>query len=375
MTRPRTAARQPSSAAATLEPAGVDPVARLMVDVPLAHLDRPFDYVVPAELADVVQPGSRVRVRFAGRLVDGYVLERIAASDHGGRLARVERAVGDEPVLTPVTARLFRAVADRWAGSFVDVVRLGVPARHTRAESAPGVRALVPAPPPNTGWSRYPAGGAFLDAVTYGRPARAVWSALPGEDWPTRLAEGMQAAVASGRGALVVVPDARDLARLESAARSALGADGVASLSADLGPAERYRRWLAVRRGEVRAVVGTRAAAFAPVADLGLVAVWDDGDDLHVEPRAPYPNVRDVLVLRSSQESAALLVAGFARTAEAQQLLAGGWAHEIAAVRAVVRAAAPRVVVAGDDLELERDPAAVAARLPGLALRTARSCL
>jgi primosomal protein N' (replication factor Y) len=34
-------------------------------------------------------------------------------------------------------------------------------------------------------------------------------------------------------------------------------------------------------------VIGTRAAALAPVADLGLVAIWDDGDDLHAEPRAP----------------------------------------------------------------------------------------
>ena len=34
-------------------------------------------------------------------------------------------------------------------------------------------------------------------------------------------------------------------------------------------------------------------------AELGLLAVWDDGDDLHAEPRAPYPHVRDVLVLRA----------------------------------------------------------------------------
>ena len=39
-------------------------------------------------------------------------------------------------------------------------------------------------------------------------------------------------------------------------------------------------------------MIGTRAAMFAPVADLGLVVVWDDGDDLHAEPRAPYPHVR-----------------------------------------------------------------------------------
>ena len=42
-------------------------------------------------------------------------------------------------------------------------------------------------------------------------------------------------------------------------------------------------------------VAGTRAAMFAPVRDLGLVVLWDDGDDLHAEPHAPYPNAREVL--------------------------------------------------------------------------------
>ena len=49
-------------------------------------------------------------------------------------------------------------------------------------------------------------------------------------------------------------------------------------------------------RGHARVVVGTRASAFAPVRDLGLVVAWDEGDDLHQEPRAPYPHVREVLL-------------------------------------------------------------------------------
>src|SRR5262249_58542816 len=96
-----------------------------------------------------------------------------------------------------------------------------------------------------------------------------------------------------------------------------LGRGGLVAWPADLGPAERYRRWLALRRGAVRAVAGTRVAALAPVADVGLLAIWDDGDDLYAEPRAPYPHARDVLVLRASLRGAALLVGGYARTAEA----------------------------------------------------------
>src|ERR671920_832729 len=100
-----------------------------------------------------------------------------------------------------------------------------------------------------------------------------------------------------------------------------LGAGQHVVLPADLGPAARYRAFLAVSRGAVKVVVGTRAAAFAPVHDLGLVALWDDGDDLYAEPRAPYPHTREVLLLRAHEESCAALVGGFARTVEAEYLL------------------------------------------------------
>ncbi len=122
-------------------------------------------------------------------------------------------------------------------------------------------------------------------------------------------------------------------------------------------------------------MIGTRVAAYAPVADLGLLAIWDDGDDLYAEPRAPYPHARDVLALRSSLTGAALLVGGYARTAEAALLVESGWAHEIVADRDLIRRMSPRITATGDDVEQQRDPAARAARLPSLAFRTARDAL
>ncbi len=347
------------------------PVARVAVDSGLAHLDRPFDYAVPESLAEAAQAGCRVRVRFAGRLVDGVLLGRAETTESGRALAPLASLVSAEPVLAQEVAELARAVADRWAGSLFDVLRLALPPRHARVEAEPAADPAAAPPAPEAGsWSRYPAGPGLLEALAAGRAPRAVWSALPGPSWPTELAAAVQACAAGGRGAVVVLPDARDVARLSTA----LGEVPHVVLSADLGPAERYRRWLAVRRGAVRVAVGTRAAAWAPVADLGLVAVWDDGDDLHGEPRAPYCTVRDVLVLRAHLAGAAALVGGFVRTAEGQLLLDSGWARPLDAGRAQVRAAAPRVEGVSDD-DLARDPLARAARLPAAAFAAAREAL
>ncbi len=346
--------------------------------MPLAHLDRTFDYLVPSSMHDTVGPGTRVKVRFAGQDVAGYVLDRVDSSDHVGRLAPLRRAVSGEPVLSPAVARLTGLVAARYAGTRSDVLRLAVPSRHATTEQrdpAPGSSEPLTAPSGET-WRSYQHGVGFVRALGTGERPRAVWAAVADEDWPTRLAEVAAATLASGRGSLLCLPDGKDVARVDAALGVTLGAGRHVVLTADSGPAARYRAFLAVSRGAVKVVVGTRAAAFAPVHDLGLVAIWDDGDDLHAEPRAPYPHTREVLLLRAQEEGTAALVGGFARTVEAEHLVRAGWAHELTADRSTLRAHTPRVSVTGaTDRELERDPHARTARLPRTAYDAIRDGL
>lgn len=347
-----------------------DPVARVLVDVSLAHLDRSFDYAVPESMGASAVPGARVKVRFAGQDVDGFVLERAEASDHAGRLQPLRRVVSAEPVLSPEIAELARQVAQRYAGTRGDVLRLAIPSRHATTEKAPS----PPAPDPSVdtaeqqrAWSGHTHGEGYVAALADGRAPRAVWSASPGADWPEMLAWAAAATYGSGRGAIICVPDGKDLARVDGALTRVLGEGHHVALSAESGPVARYRDFLALSRGTRQIVVGTRAAAFAPVHRLGLVAIWDDGDDLHAEPRAPYPHAREVILLRAEQQSTAALVGGFARTVEAQFLLTTGWAQAITPPRERVRGDLTVSITGATDRELERDPHARANRLPNQA--------
>jgi primosomal protein N' (replication factor Y) (superfamily II helicase) len=362
-------------------PVEVEPIARVLPMLSVPHLDREFDYLVSAEQSDDAQPGVRVRVRFHGRLVDGFLLERRNDTDHPGKLGWLDRVVSAEPVLTPEIRRLVDAVAARYAGTRPDVLRLAVPARHARVEreatATPKPAAPSnPAPVDPSGWEVYGRGGQFLAALAESRAARAVWQALPGEPWADRFAEAAAQAIRTGRAVLAIVPDQRDIDTLWRAATTLIDQDSVAALSAGLGPAARYRRWLAALRGTARLVIGTRSAVFAPLSDLGLVMVWADADDTLAEPRAPYPHAREVAMLRAHQARCAALIGGYARTAEAHVLVRGGWAHDIVAARPVVRARTPRVIALDDSgYADERDPAARTARIPSIALRAARSSL
>src|SRR5512139_1107557 len=358
------------------------PVALVQVDTGLAHLDRPFEYTVPTSMDAAAEPGVRVKVRFAGQDLDGFVLERRAAAEHPGRLSPLRRVVSAEPVLTPAVLAGARAVADRYAGTLGDVLRLAVPPRHATAEKALATDAPEHLPLPErtaAAWLPYPAGPAFLGHVASGGSPTAsvlvVPSVEPQRDWPVLLAEAARAAVEGGRGAVLVVPDHRDVARVEAALLEVLGPGRHTRLTADQGPQARYTAYLRVLRGHTPVVVGTRAAAFAPVPDLGLVAWWDDGDDLLEEPRAPYPHVREVLLARAGVHGAAVLSAGFTRSVAVADLVARGELTGVEAPRAAVRPGVPSVRVAGEGHDADRDPAVAAAHLPTVAWRTAKEAL
>jgi len=357
------------------------PVAQVAVDVPLPHLDRPFDYLVPPRDAASIAVGCRVRVRFAGKLRDGFVVGLGGTPDAPAQLRPLERVVSGEVVLHPEIARLCRAVADHYGGVLADVLRLAVPARHGATEAAEALDHPAPAAGPvPLVLPGYPGGAGFLDAVAAGRPLRAAWTPVAVADapgaWASGLVEAASAALAAGRGALLLVPDADALETLSAACAAAFGAGSFVTLSAESGPAARYRAFLAASRGRVRLVLGTRAAVFAPVPDLGLVAVWDEGNDSYAEPRAPYPHAREVAALRAAHQRASLLLAGYARTAETQALVERGWLGPLELPPAQARRLAPVVRIAADtDRALERDPAAHAARLPHDAFAAIRAGL
>lgn len=345
------------------------PVAQVAVDTGLPHLDRPFDYLVPAALDELVVVGCRVKVRFAGRLVDGFVTDRVDGTEHVGTLAHVAKVVSSEPVLHPEILELARAVADRYAGTLGDVLRLAIPPRHARAESA--VRTVATGSlvdVDDTVWLSHTHGRAFLAALGSGGSPRAWWGALPGQDPARAVAQAVLATLRSGRGSVVCVPDVRDVGRWDAVFTDVLGDGHHVVLTAASTPAARYDAFLAASRGQVKVVLGTRAAAFAPIRDLGLVAMWDDGDDLYAEPRAPYPHAREVLLLRATAASSAALIGGYARTAEGQSLVESGWCSELAAEQTARRTAWPRLEVTDGSTA-----GSAPARLPQAVFRAVRA--
>lgn len=381
----------PARSAQPPETASVLPVAQVLIDSSVPHLDRLFDYFVPPELDEVARPGVRVKVRFGGRLLAGFLVRRVDEASTGVKLSRLTKVVSPQPVLTHEVYELASKVAARWAGAVSDVVRVAIPPRmanvekefdpalmNARVRAAPVEESQPSARESASLLSDYRNGGTFIGHFRNGDAPRAIFTSVRGyggQGWPYELAEILFAAYQMRVGAIAVLPAQKDLDRLETALTALVPKDGIARLHADDGPTPRYRNFLQVLYGQAKIVIGTRSAAYAPVADLGLVCCWDDGDDLHIEQRAPYQHIREVLLLRAEQSGAAVLIGGLARSAEAHRLVRNGWAQPIEPERTLIRQLTPRVINTADSFERARDPLAVKARLPDTAWRTARDGL
>jgi primosomal protein N' (replication factor Y) (superfamily II helicase) len=266
-------------------------VARVLPD--LTGLDKEFDYLVPAELADQVRVGSIVRVPLHGRSVRGWV-------------------VALDPELAVEIDRL-RPVAkvSSW-GPSADAIEL---ARWASVRWAAGrLRPFLVAASPATNVAGLPA------ARRTGRPVEPVHAGArellargggalrlpPSEDVVPVLA------AAAGLGPTLVVAPSADRARL----------DAIRLRRAGLAVAHVPDEWAAAAGG-VDVVIGARTAAWAPCPDLAAVVVVDEHDEALQEERAPTWHARDVVVERARRAGAPVLlvspcptVAGLAAASE-----------------------------------------------------------
>ena len=116
------------------------------------------------------------------------------------------------------------------------------------------------------------------------------------------MARAAASTLAIGTSAILVVPDYRDQEQLEAALRAICPPTGWLRLDARQSNPDRYREFLRCLSDAPLAIVGNRSVVYAPAANLGLIAVWDDGDPLHGEPLSPYVHARDAALLRQEQQ-------------------------------------------------------------------------
>lgn len=260
-------------------------VIRVRPDV--VGIDKTFDYLVPTGVE--VHIGDLVRVDLHGRRVGGWVVALDPEPLAGVNLKPVAKISGRGP--RPDVIDLAEWAAWRWAGRPANLLRTASPPAVVRSLPARSQPPLPVDPDP-----------LIRDALV---SDRGVLRLPPMADRYRliRAAVGAPTPVADGR-TLVLCPTATEARELGARLRR----DGVAvavTLPEARGAAG-AGSWAHAASGAV--VVGTRSAAWAPVAPLGRVVVLDEHDDSYQQEQSPTWHAREVVTERARRAGAPCLL-------------------------------------------------------------------
>lgn len=318
------------------KPAINSPIARVLVDTGVFHLDQEFDFLVPEEFSESAVPGVSVRVLFNGRKCEGYIVSRVNSSAHVGRMQYLDKINDATPLLTSNILNLSRAVAKRYASNIMDVLRFAIPVA-VKSHKEFTCSYSDPKPINSEVTKYYPQ--SYLESLKRGDASQVIWTPHPTSEPFELMAEFCK--IRNGN-ILILVPDSKSVDRcLKIFISSGIGKK-ICTWSAELTKSQRYANFLQILNGNVQIVIGVRGAVFLPIQNLSLIVIWDEGNDNFSEIRSPGWHVREVAIERTKEESCALVLGSFSPSLISTKYLLEGWLKPLNPPREVFREFAPK---------------------------------
>ncbi|MEY4990328.1 MAG: hypothetical protein RIS08_554 [Actinomycetota bacterium] len=298
-------------------------VARVVAESNLIQLDREFDFLIPGHLRDEVQVGQRVKFEIgrSKKVHTGFISQLAASSEYA--TSEISEIVSRKPVLTPELLGFARRVADRQCVALGEVLALAIPdhmPKITVPESTTARPAENPFPAPK------------LDAPLTKRSAllsgarQQVFGGKRYPDWALAIAHQMAQRLMQGQSSIAVVPEQSQINLLRDLIVAGGLGDQLAVFGAGQKKSERYQSYQKCLDLETVIAIGTRTAIYAPVNNLGLVALFDDLDDSLREQGSPFTHARELALMRA-MDSELLLVANY-RSVEIQRLVEIGYVSD-----------------------------------------------
>ena len=140
-----------------------------------------------------------------------------------------------------------------------------------------------------------------------GRPEAVLLQGVTGSGKTLVYLHLVAEALERGRTALVLVPEIVLTPQMMRRFSARFG-DAVAMIHSALRVTERYDQWKRIRRGEVKVVLGTRSAVFAPLKNLGLVILDEEQESGYQSENAPRYHARDVAKYLCGRDKAVLVL-------------------------------------------------------------------
>src|SRR5579871_160966 len=275
------------------------PLASVFPLVSARALSRPFTYEVP----DGVAKGAVVEIRFAHARRRGVVVETGVEAPDGVDPASVERVLEELP---PALVELALWLADYYGSTparALGLVAPEYPSRRGERRAPAATAALAAEPAPAQLSDTQEAALERVAELLATGGGNVLLAGATGSGKTEVYIRACEAALAAGRGAIVLVPEIALTPQTVGRFRARFG-DTVALLHSGLSEAERRDERERILAGEARVVVGARSAVFAPLAHLGVICVDEEHDASYKQESDPRYDARTVAAKRATLEGA-----------------------------------------------------------------------
>jgi len=117
----------------------------------------------------------------------------------------------------------------------------------------------------------------------------------------------IQKLIAEGKSVIVLVPEISLTPQLLHRFHIRFG-DKIGVIHSKVSDYEKYDTFKKIRSGKYQIIIGARSALFAPVKNLGLIAVDEEHDASYKQSNAPRYNARDAAIVRAKINNAVVIL-------------------------------------------------------------------
>lgn len=192
----------------------------------------------------------------------------------------------------------------------------------------------------------------IMKLIDAGKPAGALLHGVTGSGKTAVFVKLIQAVLERGKTALLLVPEISLTPQLVGRFKAAFG-DLVAVMHSALSLGQRLDEFKRAKNGSARIVIGTRSAVFAPLSDIGIIIMDEEGEATYKSESSPRYHARDVAIQRCGTHSCVLLLASATPSLESYYYAKTGRYRLFELNSRYNDAQLPKVVVADMSVEAE----------------------
>lgn len=305
----------------TVSLATTDPVASVLVDAPVSHLEALYDYLVPEELSNNAVIGTKVLIEFGNSKTEGLVVARINKSLTTQKLKPILALSSPPEIIPPSMLRHLELVRDRFGGSFWNLIKQSVPPRIIKEESHLQDLPEVHLDLKVTDDFQSLIGRADLGTLKGSEKVRwAITTPLAFD--AIKFVSQIAILRASQGQVLLLVPDEKDIRNFKKILLPVFQ-DYLVEYGSHLPKNVRYRNFLRVKQRKFRLILASRSGGLLPLEKNATVIVYSDLDSSHYELHSPGWNTRDITLLRPTDNS--LIFISSSHSLEIERLVSIGW--------------------------------------------------